>query len=105
MAPVMLSAQMAKADATRAKPVLGMPPGFELFRDSFDVLVRDESPLWAECTAAPQREGAMPAAGANVRFVPIAASGHGDEYSPTENDCSVRKGGERTFLEQRAEVC
>lgn len=48
MAPVMLSAQMAKADATRAKPVLGMPPGFELFRDSFDVLVRDESPLWAD---------------------------------------------------------
>ncbi len=47
MAPVMLPAQMTKADATRAKPVLGMPPGFELFRDSFDVLVRDESPLWA----------------------------------------------------------
>ncbi len=51
MAPVMLSAQMAKADATRAKPVLGMPPGFELFRDSFDVLVRDESPLWAVFSA------------------------------------------------------
>lgn len=47
MAPVMLSAQMAKADATRAKPVRGMPTGFELFRDSFDVLERDGSPLRA----------------------------------------------------------
>lgn len=61
MAPVMLSAQMAKADATRAKPVLGMPPGFELFRDSFDVLVRDESPLWALCVLSVTRAGRGPA--------------------------------------------
>jgi hypothetical protein len=55
----MLSAQMAKADATRAKPVLGMPPGFELFRDSFDVLVRDESPLWADRRMARRSAGLL----------------------------------------------
>ena len=68
MAPVMLPAQMTKADATRAKPVLGMPPGFELFRDSFDVLVRDESPLWADLAFLCLRRAALAAPRLNVGY-------------------------------------